>query len=42
MAVTDLHSPGNMAVCMRKVLARSWVGVFVPLALTWFVLPLAY
>ena len=34
MAVTDLHSPGNMAVCMRKVLARPWVGVFVPLALS--------
>ena len=34
MAVTDLHSPGNMAVCMRKVLDRPWIGVFVPLALS--------
>ena len=34
MAVTDLHSPGYMALCMRKVLARPWVGVFVPLVLS--------
>ena len=31
-AVNGFHSPGYMAVCMRKVLARPWVGVFVPLA----------
>ena len=33
-AVHGFHSPGNMAVCMRKVLTKPWVGVFVPLALS--------
>ena len=32
-AVQGLHCPVDMAVCMRKVLARPWVGVCVPLAL---------
>ena len=26
-AVHDCHCPGDMAVCMQKVLARPWVGV---------------
>ena len=32
-AVHDCHCPGDMAVRMREVLARPWVGVYVPLAL---------
>ena len=32
-AVHGCHCPADMAVCTRKVLARPWVGVFVPLAL---------
>ena len=33
-AVHGCHCPGDMAVRMREVLARPWVGVFVPLALS--------
>ena len=32
-AVHDCHYQGDMAVRMREVLARPWVGVCVPLAL---------
>ena len=32
-AVHGYHCPGDMAVRMREVLARPWVGVCVPLAL---------
>ena len=32
-AVHDCHCPGDMAVRMCEVLARPWVGVYVPLAL---------
>ena len=32
-AVHGCHCPGDMAVSMREVLARPWVGVCVPLAL---------
>ena len=32
-AVNGCHCPGDMAVCMREVLARPWVDVCVPLAL---------
>ena len=32
-AVPGCHCPGDMAVRMREVLARPWVGVCVPLAL---------
>ena len=28
------HCPGDMAVCMREVLARPWIGACVPLALS--------
>ena len=31
-AVHGCHCPGDMAVHMREVLARRWVGVCVPLA----------
>ena len=31
-AVHDCHCPGDMAVRMREVLARPWVGVCMPLA----------
>ena len=34
-AVHGCHCPGDMAVRMREVLARPWVGVCVPLALSW-------
>ena len=34
-AVYGCHCPGDMAVRMREVLARPWVGVCVPLALSW-------
>ena len=33
-AVPGCHCPGDMAVRMREVLARPWVGVCVPLALS--------
>ena len=33
-AVHGCHCQGDMAVRMREVLARSWVGVCVPLALS--------
>ena len=33
-AVHGCHYPGNMAVRMRQVLARPWVGECVPLALS--------
>ena len=33
-AVHGCHYPGDMAVHMREVLARPWVGVCVPLALS--------
>ena len=33
-AVRGCHCPGDMAVRMREVLARPWVGVCVPLALS--------
>ena len=33
-AVLGGHCPGDMAVHMCKVLARSWVGVCVPFALS--------
>ena len=33
-AVHGYHYPGDMAVRMREVLARPWVGVCVPLALS--------
>ena len=32
-AVHGCHCPADMAVCTCNVLARPWVGVFVPLAL---------
>ena len=32
--VADRHCPGDMAVRMCEVLARPWVGVFVPHALS--------
>ena len=32
-AVYGCHRPRDMAVCMREVMARIWVGVCVPLAL---------
>ena len=32
--VADCHCPGDMAVRMCQVLARPWVGVCVPLALS--------
>ena len=32
-AVYGCHFPGNMAVRMREVLARPWVGEYVPPAL---------
>ena len=34
-AVHGCHCPGDMAMRMREVLARPWVGVYVPLALSW-------
>ena len=33
-AVRGCHCPGNMAVRMRELLVRPWVGVCVPLALS--------
>ena len=33
-AVHGCHCPGNMAVRMRELLVRPWVGVCVPLALS--------
>ena len=33
-AVHGYHYPGDMAVRMREVLARPWVGVCVPFALS--------
>ena len=33
-AVHGCHYPGDMAVHIREVLVRPWVGVFVPLALS--------
>ena len=33
-AVRGCHCPGDMAVRMREVLARPWVGVCLPLALS--------
>ena len=33
-AVRGCHCPGDMAVRMREVLTRPWVGVCVPLALS--------
>ena len=33
-AVRGYHCPGDMAVRMREVLARPWVGVCVPIALS--------
>ena len=33
-AVRGCHCPGDMAVRMHEVLARPWVGVCVPLALS--------
>ena len=33
-AVHDCHCPGDMTVRMREVLARPWVGVCVPHALS--------
>ena len=32
-AVHDCHCQGDVAVRVREVLARPWVGVYVPLAL---------
>ena len=32
-AVHGCHCPSDMAVCMREVLARPWIGVCVSLAL---------
>ena len=34
-AVRGRHCPGEMAMRMREVLARPWIGVSVPLALSW-------
>ena len=33
-AVHGYHCPGNMAVRMRELLVRPWVGICVPLALS--------
>ena len=33
-AVHGCHCPGDIAVRMREVLSRPWVGVCVPLALS--------
>ena len=33
-AVHGCHCPGDMALCMREVLARPWVGVCVPVVLS--------
>ena len=34
-AVHGCHCPGDMAVFVREVLAKPWVGVCAPLALSW-------
>ena len=39
--VADCHCPGDMAVRMCQVLARPWVGVCVPLALSLNVLSIS-
>ena len=41
IAVHGCHCPGDMAVHMREVLARPWVGACVPLALS-FMIGLVY
>ena len=35
-AVHGFHCPCDMAVCVREVMARPWVGVCVPLALMYW------